>query len=303
MPQSRSLFDGKVGEGGRKSGRAVSDLHDLIAAAGIGYAPGQRDKWQPETLSVIKAFRQACIDSGNAKFLDKLQAELDKNCIEPNDATAFNLAYQANIVIEMPRACGIGGIHRLNNWFTQNQILYQSGADKGLGDRATYALSGFSGWAVQTIARRWQPGPVKMDCTTYVNLAMSVYFSGEAAGKYDASTPFGGTSQNKIAFRYDFKALERPSIDIQRGRSISSDLTSASDLMDIVNSTNENALYIVECAKMDGFVTHMALLHRGMIWEFNIMKPKNGTQLFCRPIEAFAPLSRNPKKKFFIYGS
>ncbi|MBU3655887.1 MAG: hypothetical protein FGM23_05985 [Alphaproteobacteria bacterium] len=302
MPQSKSLFNGKVGDGGQKSGRAVSDLHDLITAAGIGYAPAQRDKWQPETLSVIKAFRQACIDSGNAKFLDKLHAELNKNCIEPNDSTAFNLAYQANILIEMPCACGIGGIIRLNDWFSKNQILYQTGADKSLGDRATYKLSGFSGWAIQSIARRWQSGPVKMDCTTYVNLAMGVYFSGEAAGKYDASTPFGGTSQNKIAYRYDFKSLERSSIDLQSGKKIPSEITSFSDLMEIVNNFDQNGLYIVECAKMDGFVTHMALLHRGMIWEYNIMKPKNGTQFFNRPIEAFAPFSKGPKKKFFIYG-
>lgn len=302
MPQSRSLFDGKVGEGGRKSGRAVSDLHDLISAAGIAYAPDQRNKWQPETLAVLKAFRQACIDSGTAKFEDKLKAELDKKCIEPTDATAFNLAYNAQVLIEMPRACGIGGIQRLNDWYIKNQILYQQGAEKGGGDRATYALTGFPGWAAQTIALRWQRGPVKMDCTTYVNLAMGVYFSGEAAGKYDAATPYGGKSTNKIAFRYDYHAIERPSLDMRRGRSVPSDLSTAADLQDVVSDTDEQGLYIVERARMDGFVKHMALLHRGTIWEFNTMNPVNGTQFFSRPLESFAPPVRKPQYKYFIYG-
>jgi hypothetical protein len=218
MPQSKSLFNGKVGDGGQKSGRAVSDLHDLITAAGIGYAPAQRDKWQPETLSVIKAFRQACIDSGNAKFLDKLHAELNKNCIEPNDSTAFNLAYQANILIEMPCACGIGGIIRLNDWFSKNQILYQTGADKSLGDRATYKLSGFQDGRLNELLDAGNLVQSKWIARPMLTLLWVFTLSGEAAGKYDASTPFGGTSQNKIAYRYDFKSLERSSIDLKMAK-------------------------------------------------------------------------------------
>lgn len=301
MPQSKSLFGGKVGEGGRKSGPAVSDLHDLITAAGIGYAPERRDRWQPETLSVLKAFRQACIASGTARFGDKLKAELDKKCIEPTDATAFNLAYNAKILIEMPNACGVGGIQRLNDWFVKNQILYQKGAEKGGGNRASYALEGFKGWAVQRIDQRWQRGPVQMDCTTYVNLAMGVYYSGEARGKYDAATPYGGKSPDKIAHRYDFHAIERPSLDMRRGRSVPAELTTASDLQDVVSDTDEQGLYIVERAKLDGYVTHMALLHRGIIWEYNTMNPVNGAQFFSRPLERFAPFARKPQYKYFIY--
>lgn len=301
MPQSKNLFATKVGEGGQRVGRAVADLHDLIAAAGIAYAPERRDRWQAETLSVLKAFRQACIDSGTARFEDRLRGELDKKCIDPSDATAFNLAYTAKILIEMPRACGIGGVQRLNEWFGKNSILYQMGAEKGEGNRATYALEGFPDWAVQSVDRRWQAGPVRMDCTTYVNLAMGVYFSGEARGKYDAATPYGGKSTNKIANRYDFHAIERPSLDLKRGRSVPADLTTAADLQDVVNDTNEQGLYIVERARMDGFVTHMALLHRGTIWEFNTMNPVNGTQFFSRPVERFAPPVRKPQYKYFIY--
>ena len=83
---------------------------------------------------------------------------------------------EAEILIPMPNKLGITGVKILHQWFVDNQIDYEPGAQNGLGTRAFYGLDfkDKSDYAVQRNAGAFQAGPVLMNCTTYVNMMVSV---------------------------------------------------------------------------------------------------------------------------------
>jgi hypothetical protein len=146
-------------------------------------------------------------------------------------------------------------------------------------------------------------GPVQMDCTTYVNLMVSIYLFGDARNAhYDADcSKFGGDSDFHCARdRYGYKRVNRSEKQGKAEKQLGY-FTKAEQVLTATEQGPER-LYVLEVGSPRdvkgkdkqgdevtvmhvGGVTHMALLYNKRVYECTTHQP--GAACIDRTIEKF----------------
>jgi putative peptidoglycan binding protein len=245
----------------------VVTVQQLLNAC--GFDPGTIDgQWGDKTSTALWAFRSA---HNPGPFETR---------VDPDSEELVLMARVARIEIPLPGERGWDGVRRVHDWFASQGVKYNEGAENGLGNRAIYGLRGRTGSAIQRIDRAWRAGPVQMDCTTYLNLMLGVYYGGNAhQSPYDADcSNFGATSQVHCARdRYGFRE-----VSFEAGRAPRNYVTSTDEMESLAKA---GVLYALEVAKNSGSITHMALLRDGVVWECTTKQPASAC--IRRPIAEF----------------
>lgn len=180
--------------------------------------------------------------------------------VAPNDLTVLGLADEADILIELSLRDGIDGLLDFND--EVRQVTYEPGAD-GRAPNVTQCsfrgLQGFPGFVVQLQHGGIAAGPVLLNCTTYANLAVSIYMHGNANnGEYDADLSKIGDAGPHLACNYGFAIMDRA--DLAQGRSVFNNGD------EIGSYAKEDRLYSIECAGAGGNVHHEAVMYNGIVY-------------------------------------
>ena len=200
MAASRTLIDSRVGDAGLKNGSEARAVQELLVAAGAN-DPNISGTWG-----------NACNKALNAA--QERHHRPTRNYVEPDDDILLDLCNDAGILIPVNGGKDITGVKHLDAWAWDKRVTYEPGAEKGLGTRAFYGLK-FQGKEQYAIQRNkgWKAGPINLNCTTWVNLLLSIYLQGNAhSSPYDGDCGlYGATSTNHIAReRYLYTLLRRP---------------------------------------------------------------------------------------------
>jgi hypothetical protein len=281
------LIGGRVGEKGSTAGQDVLTVQQLLVAAGTTEPNVVGGGWGGHSKNALLAFQKA-------------QRLPERNYVEPDDPCLLALATAANILVPMPNLLGMSGVTTLHQWFRDNNIEYQKGAESGGGNRAMYGFD----WAdcidygIQRIDRAWRAGPVKMDCTTYVNCMLAVFLHGNLhSSPYCADcSAYGDTSNNHMAReRYGMKLVMRPSTK----NGVTKKENYFKETEDIAAATLTSNLYVLEVGGgAAGGVTHMALLHNQEVYECTT--GQTGSACIKRSLAEF---TKNKKGKiFYLFG-
>ena len=250
------LISGRVGEKGLTLGPDVITVQQLLVAAGNNDQSIIGGGWGNHSRDALIAFQRA----------HRLP---ERNYVEPDDECLFELADAAQILVPLPNLLGMSGVTSLHQWFRDTNTQYQKGAETGGGNRALYGLDwgGCIDYAIQRIDRGWRAGPVKMDCTTYVNCMLGVFLKGNLhSSPYAADcSGYGDTSSNHMPRdRYHMPLVMRP--HTKNGVMTKENYFKEPD--DIAAVAIKNGLYAIEIGGgKAGGVTHMALLYNEKTYE------------------------------------
>jgi len=279
MAVTRTLLSKPVGPGLRNS-PDVKTLQQLLTAAGYDTG-GDSGSWDDKTTRALLAFRDANYSPYRLEVL-------------PDSDELLILVRLAQIEIPLPGATGINGIQRMHQWFADSGTQYNENPNKpetSLGNRVIYGIQGHTGSAIQGINKAWRTGPIEMDCTTYVNLMLGIFFVGNAhQTPYDADCHlFGAKSDVHCGKdRYNFKE-----ISAAFGKETRAYVRTADEMTAVAK---ENTLYVLEVARSDNFVVHMALLYNGTVMECTIKQPASAC--IARPVADFM---RGKSARIFMY--
>jgi len=282
MAATKKFIRARVGDKGANGPRDVLAVQQLLVAAGEQVPGGADGKWGSNTAKALDLFQKRQLATGTKLPL--------RPYVEPDDYCLLLMAYRANILIPLKGKTGLGGIKDLHEWFNSQTIKYNAGADKGRGNRAIYGMDGRTDYAVQTISRGFYAGPVEMDCTTYVNLMLSIYLNGQAHGvPYDADcSKFGGISTVHCARdRYRLPLVQR-TIGTGKAPGKAGFFETAEQIrLALVDSGT--GLFVLEVgAGEKGGVTHMALLVGNPYFEvYECTTKQKGSACIQRSLEAF----------------
>jgi hypothetical protein len=278
MPATWNLLNKPVGPDLRNSKSNVRTLQQLLSAAGYDTG-GDTGAWDDRTTRALLGFR-------DAHFPGPYRLE-----VSPDSDELLILVTLAQLEIPLPGATGMNGIQRMHDWFVERGTKYNQGAESGLGNRAIYGIRGHTGSAIQRINQAWRKGPVEMDCTTYVNLMLGIFFKGNAhQAPYDANcADYGGLSKVHCGRdRYGFKE-----ISVTFGSEARSYVTTADEMTAVAK---EDTLYVLEIAKSNNSVVHMALLYNGSAMECTINQPASA----CIK-RSIADFMRGKRARIFMY--
>lgn len=284
MAAIKNFINKSVGEKGVNQKSDVKKLQQLLIAAGETVTGGDDGVWGSNTAKALESFQTKYQSSGV-----KIQ-----KLLSPEDYCLLLMAWKANILIPLPGKAGTPGVLAMHDWFVKNSIKYNSGAEKGGGNRAIYGVAGDNRYAVQTIEGKFATGPIQMDCTTYVNLMLSVYTSGSChIVPYDAScADFGACSAAHCARdRYNLPLVTRA-----QGDKIIRHFENADQIRDATH--NSAGIHAIEVALAGtGSVTHMALLIGGTVYECTT--GQSGSACISRPVEEFC---KKKGKIYYLFG-
>jgi hypothetical protein len=288
MGATKKFIREKVGADGKNSSADVRALQQLLIAAGEIIKGGDNGKWDKDTAAALQSFQT----SVRKQYPDLTLAVPIRPYVEPGDHVLLMMAWKGQMLIPLPYKRSWNGVKELHEWFVTNDIKYNSGADKGGGNRANYGVDKHPDYAVQTTNKRFARGPVQMDCTTYVNLMLSIYLFGDAHNaRYDADcSKFGGDSEFHCARdRYGYMRVNRP----ERQGKVEKQLGYFTRTDQILAATEEDPdrLYALEVGSPRdvkakdkegdevtvmhvGGVTHMALLYKGRVYECTTHQPR-----------------------------
>ena len=194
------------------------------------------------------------------------------NTVGCNDTTVLHLADEADILIVLSGRSGYAGILDFNT--AVKDITYEPKAGPlhaaGLGC-IFYGVEGLRGYAVQLrfgddgSTERIQPGPVYLNCTTYANLAMSIYVFGDAHNPSYLGNliNIGHISDTHLPQRYMFPLMVRKTDKEERAY-----FKTAAEISECVKP---DKLYGIECggrvAGEYGAVYHEAILYGGTVYD------------------------------------
>lgn len=156
-----------VGDGLHNHKGDVKAVQQLLIAAGVPVRGGADGGWGQHTKDALTSYQ-------------KKKGLPENPRVDAGDDLLLAMAIDAKITIPMPSGPGLHGVQETHKWFVDNVIKYQKGAESGGGNRAIYGVDGNTQYAVQTVDGDFSQGPVQMDCTTYVNLMLSIYLTGNA---------------------------------------------------------------------------------------------------------------------------
>lgn len=278
MAATWNLLSKSVGPELRNAKSNVKTLQQLLTAAGFDTG-GDGGTWDDKTTRALLGFREV-------HFPGPYRLE-----VLPDSDELLILTRLAQIEIPLPGATGMNGIQRMHDWFVEQGTKYNQGAESGLGNRAVYGIQNHTRSAIQRINRAWRKGPVEMDCTTYVNLMLGIFFKGNAhLDPYDSNcADYGALSKVHCGRdRYGFNE-----ISATFGKETRSYVKTADEMTAVAK---ENMLYVLEVAKSNNSVVHMALLYNNNVMECTIKQPASAC--IKRPITEFM---RGKSARIFMY--
>lgn len=293
MTVTRNFIEHAVGDGCINAKDDVAHLQDLLIAAGEELLGGVDKHWGPATAEALRSFQKRKVTGGGMK--DK---ELPR--VRPHDPLLISLASAADILIPMPGKAGMAGVKHLHHWFRSRKVQYNSGAEHGKGNRATWGLHGDVRYAVQTTNGRFLAGPIRMDCTTYVNLMVSVYISGHChAAPYAASCKdFGACNPSHCARdRYRMPLVKRTVGTGIAAKQVGVFETTAQIAQAL--AADNDGLYVIEVAGHKTWaVTHMVLYQNNTVYECTTHQQPSAC--ISRSIQKFG--EHKAGKIFYLFG-
>lgn len=276
-----------VGDGLQNHHQDVKAVQQLLIAAGIPIHGGDDGRWGHATKDALFEYQNRKGLPNNAR-------------VDVGDEILLKMAIDARIVIPMPSGPGLLGLQQTHQWFVDNAIKYQPGADSGGGNRAIYGVDGNRKCALQTVNKKFSHGPVQMDCTTYVNLMLSLYLNGNVHGApYDASCmAYGATGNNHCAReRYGFPLVNRLEGQPPTQKKLNYFKTAAQ----IAAATRDHGgkLFVLEVGGgPGGGVSHMALYSGGQVYECTTHQP--GAACIKRSLDQF--MSNKTANIIYLFG-
>lgn len=267
---TRKLISTRVGEGGLKAGSDVLNVQQLLWAAGAT-DPNIAGSWGPACNKALNAAQER---HGYPRL----------NYVNPDDDILLDLCQDAQIVIPLYGLSDITGVGVLYLWASESGVKYDPGAEHGQGACAFYGLDfqGKTDYIVMKQSLKFLRGPVRLDCTTYANINLSVYRQGHVhATPYDADcSQFGGTSSVHMSRdRYGYKL-------VRRGEGATAPNFFHLDADEIAAATKTGRMYHMELAVPGtGSVKHMAVMHNG--WVFECTTGQSGSACLCRTLPEF----------------
>lgn len=288
MPITRQFISATV-KAGRKKNNDAKAVQQLLMAAGEVVPGGADGDWGDKSATALESFQKKHLAEG-AKLQD---------WVDPGDHVLLLMAWRADILIPMPGKAGMEGVLKMHEWFVQNKIKYNAGAENGAGNRAIYGVHEDTRYAVQTTSQQYKAGPVEMDCTTYVNLMLSIYLNGHChSAPYDAACPFGGVSANHCARdRYSMPLIRRA---VTKGTTQSQvNYFENAEQMGAAVAAEPSRLYAIEVALAGtGAVKHMALLTGGTVYECTT--GQSGSACISRSLADFCATKAG--KIYYLFG-
>lgn len=267
------FIEASVGHGKPNKQGDVRTIQQLLIAAGFPCGKDRTGKWGSDTQTALSTYINEKSKGRFANLVPKFQLH-----IEPGDPLPTLMAYDAAVLIPLPCKTGAKGLLELQNWLSNTGIHYQKGAEKGGGNRAIWGVFGNQKFAVQTVGKflNIKKGPPLLDCTTYASMMMAVYFEGNCHRTYKASLAATGGGSSKTEHigknRYNMVLVES-----DKKSSDGAPLNYVKGYEEIRNKTASypTKLHHIELAgtkwvdgkKIYGFITHMALLYDGMVYE------------------------------------
>lgn len=286
MACTRRFIGSTVGVKGANLKGDVRSLQELLIAAGIPVKGGADGGWGDGTRTALGQAVEM-LPAGTAPV---------KDLVAPGDYLLLYLAWKAGILIPLPRKAGIAGVLALHDRFVAEGTRYNAGAEKGAGNRAVWGVHDRLDYAVQTTSGRFHAGPIEMDCTTYVNLMLSVYASGHCHNDpYAASCAnFGGVSPTHCARdRYGMALVTR-----KAGSAEARHFEGAAQIADAVGTRTDKLFAIEVATKGTGMVTHMVLLYDGKVYECTT--GQTASACIVRPLAEFCASKTN--KIYYVFG-
>jgi len=282
MVKTRSLIDRQINPGCRNS--AVKNLQLLLRAAAIRQQAKGNDTLVRAAPKVgrldITDWAWADGDWGaNPKKVSATTVALHKfqeiaripitDTVAPSDTTVMRLAEEAEILFDISLKDDFSGVLDLNNNLCE--ATYEPGAD-GKGSPLGcifYGLQGFPRTVVQLQLggnfnqgppEQIQPGPIQMNCTTYANIAMSVYMNGTVQiDQYNPDVHEIGDYGPHLAHRYGFALMVKKDAKVD-----ASVFRTAEEIEEYVKP---GTLYSIECAGgRGGGVHHEAVMYDNIVY-------------------------------------
>lgn len=291
MPATRKFIEHPVGDKAINKSGDVRALQRLLIAAGETLEGGVDGNWGDKTAKALASFQSRHHKEGLKP----------KRLVTPGEYSLLLMAWRAGILIPMPGKAGMPGVLAMQEWFTKGLIKYNAGAEKGQGNRAIWGLDGDPRYCVQTTSGHFAKGPVEMDCTTYVNLMISIFMNGHAhTAPYDARcSAFGGTSPAHCGRdRYGLPLVSRQ-ITVKAGTPATVNYFETAEQLAAATASDTNGLYVIEVAATGtGSVSHMTLLHNGTVYECTT--GQSGSSCIQRSIADFAKLKKG--KIYYLFG-
>lgn len=289
MAATRQFIASTVKAGRKKNNDAMA-VQQLLMAAGETVPGGADGGWGDKSATALQSFQKKHLADG-AKLQD---------WVDPADHVLLLMAWTANILIPMPGKGGMEGVIATHDWFVRNNIKYNPGAENGAGNRAIYGVHGDTRYAVQTTNLQYKAGPVEMDCTTYVNLMLSIYISGHChVAPYDASCGnFGGISAAHCARdRYAMPLIRRT---VTKGTTTSTaNFFETAEQLSAAVATEPHRLYVIEVGLAgSGAVKHMVLFTGGVVYECTT--GQSGSACISRSVGDFCAAKTG--KIYYLFG-
>ncbi len=287
MSATRKVIHGRVGVGAKHGAAVHSDvkiIQNLLVGAKQLPKGANDGRWGTQTEKALRNF-QTTHGLESTGFVD------------PNDDTLVNLLDEAGILITLPGSKGIAGVMRLHDWFRSHHVAYEKeAAMKTGGTRAYYGLDGEEDYVVQTNHTIFEEGPLKMNCTTYVNLMLSVYSTGAAHDEpYDADcSMYGGTANVHLAKdRYELPLVTR----------VSGGARFFTDADQIRAAVNSHSVYVIEIdhVRAKG-VAHMVLLTNNQVYEATNLNGYICETCISSDLDSFCDRQSQKGTIFYLFG-
>ena len=274
------IITARVGEGGKKSGKEVKRINQLLRMAGfLKTDPLTDETWGKNSSDAMVEFNTACQVGPVTKYID------------PKDAydRLFTLALMAGVLIPLPSGLrSSSALTVLFDYCRSANYLYGWKEGDKVYNGGTHTIWGFEGrpsWAISTV----KPGdyftssnPVTLNCTSFANLMMAAWVQGDAhSSPYDASQMVGGF--DPLGDRYGVPAVNDNEL-IFEGFCFDADA--------FKGCMQPARLYYVGFTDSSGYIKHDTVAFNGEVYECN----KNATPAVYKT-EAKARFERNRKSR------
>lgn len=275
-----SLTSGTVGQGGANSYPDVFMVQLLLYAADVLPQEGVDHIYKPggETAKALLKFQEQWNDAVSEEFcLSRTNKHEPLTLLQPGDEWLLRMAAKAQILIPVPGVGDYRGIDELHEWMVSKGLQYEVKADyEGNNSRSFWPIAGNPDLAIQlqlhgarnaaeAVAKMTKyyinPGPIKINCTTYANMMLAVYLFGTLdqprykpwVGEFGGEGKQGHLAQK----RYEFELIKPP----EGGDHFTSDAQ-------ILGVAENWEIYTMEIGNEPNHGTgHYAILHNGVVYE------------------------------------
>ena len=221
--------------------------------------------WGPKTRDALQAFQERLRAKEGFMAVEHGFATPVRPYLLPDDATLFELAYGAGVLIRLaPGLRGEMAFQDVHDWYVSHQAGFNW-------DQAVWGLHNYIMWAVVTgfdenrshSFNRYDP--LGLNCTLYANLMMAVWQRGNIHGPpFRAGVAQSGGAHHFAVERYRYPNLTR----CQNERALRAAARHADQLY---------------CLEAGDWVGHMALLLRGTVYECNVFNVR-GSYVTSMPL-------------------